>query len=237
MQTEAVELVRARHLSAARAAPASLSFHRFSPHEPAMSAEPLDTADLLQRWHGGEKHALEALLQRDLPWIEAFVRKRLGPLLRGKAETVDYVQDAVVEVLRYGPRFVCSDRDRFRALLARIVENTLRDKHDWHRARRRAAERETALPSESVLDLDGSAERPSRVCEQREREQWIRLALELIDPDERQVILLREWEQLSFEEIGAKLSCSEEAARKRFTRALPRLVERVRDLQAGRIEL
>lgn len=202
-----------------------------------MSADqPLETTDLLQRWHAGDARALEELLRRDLPWIEAFVRRRLGPLLRAKAETVDYVQDAVIEVLRYGPRFVCSDRERFRALLARIVENTLRDKHDWHRARRRAAEREAALPSESVLDLDGSAASPSRICAQREREQWIRLALELIDPDERQVILLREWEQLSFEEIGRRLGCSEEAARKRFTRALPSLVERVRDLQSGRVE-
>jgi RNA polymerase sigma-70 factor (ECF subfamily) len=200
-----------------------------------MTEEPLETADLLQRWHGGDKHALEALLRRDLPWIEGFVRKRLGPLLRGKAETVDYVQDAVVEVLRYGPRFVCSDRERFRALLARIVENTLRDKHDWHRARRRAAEREAELPRESALDLDGSGDTPSRICAEREREQWIRLALELLDPDERQVILLREWEQLSFEQIGERLGCSEEAARKRFTRALPQLVERVRELQSGRI--
>lgn len=92
------------------------------------------------------------------------------------------------------------------------------------------------MPSESVLDLDQSAASPSRVAERREREEWIRLALEFVDPDDRQVILLREWEKLSFEEIGSRLGCTSEAARKRFTRALPKLVQQLRELRAGEAE-
>ena len=55
-----------------------------------------------------------------------------------KVESSDIVQDAALQFLKYGPRFILSDEEKFRALLVRIVENVLRDKHDWFSARRRA---------------------------------------------------------------------------------------------------
>jgi len=76
-------------------------------------------------------------LERHLPWIQKQVRLRLGSKLRAKGETCDYVQDAVVQFLHYGPRIMISSDRQFRALLARIVENALCDKHDWFTARRR----------------------------------------------------------------------------------------------------
>ena len=81
-----------------------------------MTTEP-ETKLLLARWHQGDAAALHALVQMHLAWIEARVRQRLGPMLRAKAETADFVQEAVVDVLRYGPRFVVSDAVQFRALL------------------------------------------------------------------------------------------------------------------------
>ena len=102
-----------------------------------MADDAAETVTLLQRWHAGDRAALDTLLARDMPWIREHVERRLGQLLRAKGEADDYVQDAVIEVLRYGPRFLIADRERFRGLLARIVENTLRDQHDWYTAKRR----------------------------------------------------------------------------------------------------
>ena len=201
-----------------------------------MEQSPDQTIDLLRRWHGGDQDALERLVIQELPWIESQVRRRLGPMLRGKAETHDFVQDAMIDVLRYGPRFVTSSRARFRALVARIIENNLRDKHDWHSAKRRASDREVAMPSQSVLDLDSGAAlstTPSRLAMQQEHEAWLRLALELLEPDDRRVILLREWRGLGFDEVGEQLGVSGEAARKRFHRALPKLVRKIEELKQG----
>jgi DNA-directed RNA polymerase specialized sigma24 family protein len=116
---------------------------------------PDETRLLLQRWHAGERAAIETLVARDLGWIRDYVHERLGPLLRSRGETMDYVQDAVLDVMRYTPRFVTDDRRQFRGLLARIVENHLRDAHDHHAAARRTPLRERPVPSDSVLDLDG----------------------------------------------------------------------------------
>ena len=200
-----------------------------------------ETVELLQRWHSGDRDALALLLQRDLPWIRAHVSRRLGPLLRAKGETVDYVQDAFLETLQYGPRFVVEDVAQFRALVARIVENTLRDQHDWHDAQRRGGgggARVDPLPSNSVLQLDPrmrSVTRPDVAAEQNELKAWMRLALELLEPDDRRVILLREFEGLGFAEIGERLGIGETGARMRFTRAIPRLADKVKQLQAGQL--
>src|SRR5262245_11241046 len=155
-----------------------------------MNPEESPTTVLLRRWHAGDEDAVRELLERHLPWIRAHVQRRLGPALRRAGETGDYVQEALLEFLRYGPRFVVSEDHRLRGLLARIVENVLRDEHDRYAARRRARARERPLPSDSVLDLDAACDpvtRPSEVAERREWEAWVRLALELLDPEDREV--------------------------------------------------
>lgn len=193
-----------------------------------------DTRVLLQRWHRGDRAAVEALIHRDLPWIRDFVSARLGPLLRARAETQDYLQDAMLEVLTWCPRFLTDDRQRFRALLAKIIENRLRDAHDHHGAAKRSPAVERALPDDSVLDLDAprrDAPRPDVDAERHERDAWVRLAIELLDPEDRRVVLLRQWQELEFEAIGQQLGISADAARFRFQRALPRLLQRLVELR------
>lgn len=102
-----------------------------------METPETETSLLLRQWHGGDEKALEALLVHHLPDIRKRVEQRLGPQLRAKETVSDIAQDTVMEVLRHGPNFRVSDPRHFRLLMARIVENVLRDKNDWYRARRR----------------------------------------------------------------------------------------------------
>lgn len=201
-----------------------------------MSADGSETLDLLQRWQAGDRAALDALIQRDLPWIRARVHHRLGALLRARGETEDYVQEAMLEVLHYGPKFASESLHRFRALLARIIENMLRDRNDWYRAKRRTISREQPLPSDSILDLDRpdrSVTRPSVDAGRRETESLVRLALELLEPDDRKVLLLRQWDELSFPEIATRMGIAPDAVRMRFRRALPKLAQKVAALRLG----
>lgn len=210
-----------------------------APHEPSMDSSDPQTYHLLQRWHRGDRVALDEILQRDLPWIRSQVGRRLGDALRAKGETQDFVQDAMMEVLRYGPRFLMSDRSQFRALMCRIIENVLRGKHDWFQAHRRQMAREKPLPDDSLLHLDppdrSSVARPSQAAQAQEREAWVRMALELLAPEDREVILRRQWHEQSFGEMGADLGLSEDAARMRYHRALPRLYRKIQQLRGGRI--
>ncbi|MBI5852909.1 MAG: sigma-70 family RNA polymerase sigma factor [Planctomycetes bacterium] len=193
---------------------------------------------LFARWQAGDDAALTELLRLELPWLRGHVAERLGPRLRAKDETQDHVQDALVEFLRDAPRFRVESRAQLRALLSRVVENNLRDKDDWYRARRRAMHRESPLPTETVLQL-GVAQptqtTPSAAASSSEWSAWVRLALEFLDPDDRRILVLREWDDRSFVEIGEMFGMTPNAVRMRWTRAVGRLADRVRELQAGRI--
>jgi len=187
----------------------------------------------------GDRNAMQKLLERHLDWIEQFARRKLSPLLRTKTETGDIVQDALVQFLRHGPRFTISNDGQLRALLARIVENVIRDKYDWFTALRRTVAKERPLPPDTVLNLApsaGSGQTPSQIVHKSEQEAWVRLGLELLDPDDRRVLILRDWDGLTYIEIGKQLDMSEFAARRRYLRSLGLLTKTVKYLRSGRID-
>jgi RNA polymerase sigma-70 factor (subfamily 1) len=201
-----------------------------------------DTAHLLLRWANGDQEALADLVANDAGWIEAQVRARLGNHLRQRVDTQDIVQDTLLTILKVGPRFVCSDRGHLRALLARMVENTIRAQAHHQTAGKRDLRREVraepAVSGASVLILDQHAAAvtdPGSAAGKAETRDWLRLALELLDPDDRNVILWREYEGLPFAEVAARLGLVEDAARMRFARALPKLAKKLKALRAGEL--
>jgi RNA polymerase sigma-70 factor (ECF subfamily) len=193
-----------------------------------------DTLLLLRRWHGGDGAALAALIEHDLPWLRTVVQARMGAELAARNDADDVVQQALVNVLQYGPRFEADDVGAYRALLACIVENTIRKLLRDGRREKRWAGREEPLPSDSVVALAAGVTRPSAAADRNERRAWIQLGLELLDARDRELVLLRQWQGLSFADIGARFGVAEDAARMRFERALRRLAEAVARLRSGR---
>jgi DNA-directed RNA polymerase specialized sigma24 family protein len=57
--------------------------------------------------------------------------------------------------------------------------------------------------------------------------------MEFLDLEDRQVLLLRQWDGLSFTEIGEHLGISADAARMRYNRGVGRLGEIVGALRSG----
>ena len=214
------------------------------PHSGAGEGEPPattggdDTPELLRRWHQGDQQALQALLRRDLPWIRRRVRQRLGDALRQHGDTDDFLHETVLEILAWSPRFLVPDGDTFRRLLSQIVENVLRERHEFYGRMRRDRARQAPLPDDSVLCLDPrlrTATSPSQHAVRNEEEAWLRLALDLLSPEDRDVIVLREWGGQDFRAIGEQLGIGANAARMRFTRALARLADRVESLRRGEV--
>ncbi len=216
-----------------RSVAASVRITRTEPPDPDL------TRELLVRWHGGDQDALGELIQRDGAWIERVVRERLGPSLRRRFDTQDVVQNTVMEVLRNAPRFVVGDRAHFRALVAKMAENSLRGQVRGARAEKRDVRRE-ALPrsGDSLLFLDaqpGAQTAPDAAADRSEMRDWVRLALELLDADDREVIVLRDYQSLGFPEIGERLGLGENGARMRYNRALPKLAKKLAALRKGAI--
>ncbi|MBU0755391.1 MAG: sigma-70 family RNA polymerase sigma factor [Planctomycetes bacterium] len=203
-----------------------------------MDIKETHTSQSLFQWSQGDGKGLEALLERHLPWLQNHVRKNLGPILRRKGETQDYVQDAVLEFLLYAPSVMISDEAHFRALLVRIVKNSLCDKHDWYAAKRRWIARERPLPTDTVLLLDPPKDgqtTPSRHAQHHEEEAWVRLGMDILEPEDRELLVLRQWEKQSFTEIGKRLGIKSDAARMRHNSAMGKLGEKIFMLRQGQL--
>ena len=115
-----------------------------------MDREEPRTAQPLDPDRTEDQSALAAWIECNLPWLHELVRSRLGPALRAKAETGDFVQETILRLLG-GRQTGIADGDRFRGLVVRIVENVLRDGHDRLHAAKRCIKRERPLPSDSSL--------------------------------------------------------------------------------------
>ena len=82
----------------------------------------------------------------------------------------------------------------------------------------------------------GGAPAPGRGASQEPVASELRaLALELLEPDDRNVILWREYEDQPFAVIAERLGMAEDAARMRFARALPKLAKKLQGLRAGEL--
>ena len=198
-------------------------------------SEPVATVVLLRRWHGGDESALQDLMARDLPWVKEQVARRMGRELRGRADVDDVVQHALLAVFQYGPRFEIEDSEHYRAVLIRIVENTIRKMIRDGRREKRWAGREEPLPSGSVVVLTAGVTQPASAADRNERRAWLQLGMELLEPADREIVLGRQWEGHAFKDLGEQLGISEEAARKRFDRAVGKLAQLVSRLRAGEL--
>jgi RNA polymerase sigma-70 factor (ECF subfamily) len=183
-----------------------------------------------------EPLALDSIVNRHLAWLTERVEQELGPKLRAKTDVADVVQQALLEFVKYAPRLVVRSDAELRALLLRIVRNVLADQDDFFAARCRAIARERPLASDSVVALDPPRDlvsSPSHAVQRDEETAWVRLALSLLEPEERKLLVMREWEQVPFAEIGATLGIGEAAARMRHHRAVLRLSSVVVRLKSG----
>ena len=122
---------------------------------------------------------------------------------------------------------VFSDGATLMGWLMRIAENEIRDQADFqHRQRRDVA---ADLPIDAG-GIDVAARVRSALSDAVMNEEAERLgaALEALDPDHREVIVLRKLEELSFREVAARMGRSEDACRMLLARAMVALTVQMR---------
>jgi RNA polymerase sigma-70 factor, ECF subfamily len=177
----------------------------------------------LREARAGSKEALDALFERVAGRLLALIRLRLGRGLRARLESRDILQASLLRAFRHMDQLQGGDSAALMAWLARIAENEIRDQADFHGRQRRDAARDVPLEDPA---LGGLAERirsqASRLILDEEAER-LELALETLDEPYREVILLRKYEELSFEEIAQRMGRSPDACRMLLARALTAL--------------
>jgi RNA polymerase sigma-70 factor (ECF subfamily) len=202
--------------------------------------EPISTQALLQRVQTGDSEALNELYNRYLMRVLAAVRARLGAELRGKMESWDVVQDALLASLRNIQSFDQTSEGAFLNWLAKIVENRIRDQLDYFRAGKRDHRLETPLAAarldKSAAPLDiperSGVPSPSKVLMLSEDLARLEKAMDQLPEEARELILAVKIEGRSYDEIAQALGKSPDAVRMKVKRALLALTTAFRVLES-----
>jgi RNA polymerase sigma-70 factor (ECF subfamily) len=201
---------------------------------PDVTPDSARTCALLDRVRAGDRGALEELLALHRPGLQSFVAVRLDRRLRARVDPSDVVQEAQLEVVRRMDDFLSRRPMPFHLWVRKTAyQRVLNARRDHGQRARRSVGRELPLPDRSSLllarPLVSRGPSPSQQLEAQEFADRVgRAVAELSDAD-REVLLMRHAEDLSYAEIGCLLEIEPAAARKRYGRALIRLQKALAD--------
>jgi len=175
-----------------------------------------DEADLIRRWQLGDVDAFGALVRRWQRPVARFLTRMVG--------TDSAVADLTQEVFLRAHRAVSRYREEgaFATWLYRIALNLARD------AARRARRAPTPLP----LEVPASSAADNS-WERRELAQTISQALADLPEPHREVLVLRHYEGLNFEQMSRLLGVPASTLKSRFTVAIGRMRARLCELGFG----
>jgi RNA polymerase sigma-70 factor, ECF subfamily len=187
---------------------------------------------MLTRAAGGDDAACQALLVLHRDRLCRMVAAQLDRRLAARIDPSDVVQDTLLEAAQKLAAYLQQRPVAFYPWLRRIAwERLLKVQEQHMTARKRSAAREErqapALSDASVLALAdrlvAPGTSPSNRVVREELHDRVRTALAGLPEKDREVLVLRYVEQLSFSEIAEVLSTSEGAVKMRHRRALLRV--------------
>ena len=202
----------------------------------------LDASDesLIQSLQQHGEQALAEILSANFERLLRVVDLRLDPRLTSRLDAGDVVQEAFLEARQSLPRFLREPRVPVFVWLRGVVLDTLVDVHRRHLgAKMRDAGREVSLqgiasPAATSISLAGclvgDLTSPSKAAIREETARRIDQVLEGMDPIDREVLILRHFEQLTNDEVASILGVKKAAASRRYTRAVTRFREVVEEM-------
>ncbi len=186
------------------------------------------TQRLLGQARAGDRAAFDEIFAHYRPYLVRLLALDLDPKLRRRVDASDLVQEAQLEAFRRLADYLNDPRLPFRLWLRQIARDRLLKARRRHLgAARRTLQREVPLPEESshllAQQLLAGGTSPSGQVNQADLARRLRRALAELPEADRDILLLRNYEGLSYEEVSYVLQIEPPAARKRHGRALIRL--------------
>jgi RNA polymerase sigma-70 factor, ECF subfamily len=191
------------------------------------------TRKMLDEAVGGDSVAVDRLLGEFREPLRKVINLRLDPVLARRVDASDIVQDVMIEANQRLAEYLKNPAMPFHLWLRHIAQDRIIDAHRRHRqAQRRSIDREQAIQRAAWTDessvqlvaqlIDGE-QTPASAAIHQELQKRLNLALEQLDDNDRDIILMRHHEQLSNQDVAASLQLTEAAASMRYLRALRKL--------------
>jgi RNA polymerase sigma-70 factor (ECF subfamily) len=155
--------------------------------------------ELMLDHRAGDTRAFEALFDRYRDPVWRFYRRRVAD----PRQVEELTQETFLAVLRGADRY--EPKAAFRSYLFGIAFNLLA-------VARRERGREAAMPLDAIDAAAPPGADATAVL-------WVRQALAELDPDDREVLMFREYDQLSYVEIATLMGVAVGTVRSRLFRA------------------
>jgi RNA polymerase sigma-70 factor, ECF subfamily len=208
-----------------------------------MSADPRTDEELLDAARDGDEGALARLVERHRERLERMVALRMDRRLQGRVDPADVVQEAYLALRGKFPQYIADSRLPFFLWLRLEVGQKLIDLHRFHLGTQmRDAGQEVslhrgALPQVTSLSLAehllGKLTTASHAAMRAELKLRVQEALNSMDAHDREVLILRHFEELSNAETAQVLGIKPSAAVNRYVRALKRLKDVFQGMPGG----
>jgi RNA polymerase sigma-70 factor (ECF subfamily) len=209
-----------------------------------MAESPSEVARLIERAVDGDQQLWGQLLERCRARLRKMIVLRLDPRLQGRVDPSDVIQEAFLDASRRLPEYAREAEPMpFFLWLRFLAGQRILEQHRRHLgARARDAGREVSLyrgpmpeatSAAIAAQLLGHHTSPSQAAIRAERKLRLQEALNRMDPIDREVLILRHYEQLSNGEAGLVLGLDKSAASKRYARALIRLKDLLAAMPKG----
>lgn len=140
-----------------------------------------------------EHNQLQSFEQAVLPHLDAAYNLARW-MMRNEQDAQDVAQEAYLRAFRFFPGFRGGDA---RAWLLKIVRNTC---YTWLHVNRPL--QDAAEFDENSFSTDSHVPNPEDIVLQKDSGNLIRKALEMLAPNSREVLILRELEGMSYKEIA-----------------------------------
>jgi RNA polymerase sigma-70 factor, ECF subfamily len=193
-----------------------------------LQVDSAETELLLRQIRAGDPAAFEKLFARHRAYLRRIAEVRLGADVRPRVDPSDVVQEAYLEAFRRLQTYLEQTPVPFRLWLRQIVhDQAIKARRSHLGTARRALGREVPLPERSSLvlvrQLLAGGSTPSQHLGRRELAQRLRQAVTQLSAIDREVVIMRDFEGLSNQEVGYLLGIEPAAVSQRHGRALLRL--------------
>jgi RNA polymerase sigma-70 factor, ECF subfamily len=165
--------------------------------------------EIVARCCSGDREAFAKLVLK----YQSRVLTLATRILDNRSEAEDIAQDIFVKVFQSLHDF--RGTSRFSTWLYRITVN-----HCLNHLRRRTRQLQTLVVTDAEEWMqESAASNPHKTLERKERWALVQAKLQLLSPEHRTIILLRDFEGLSYEEIAEVLQLEDGTVKSRLHRA------------------
>jgi RNA polymerase sigma-70 factor (ECF subfamily) len=178
----------------------------------------------------GQPEALDELLEAHRNYLRVLAASCLHHEMRGKADPSDIVQETLLKAHQNYRNFRGTTEIEWMTWLRKILVNHLTDFQKGYRRERRNVDREQ--PLEGLVDRSSAMLRnlgpspgpsPSQEAQRREAAALVADAIAELDPEDRDVVILRNLHELDWNAVGERTGRSPDAARMLWARAMQRV--------------